>query len=230
MTPSEIQAYAKISSEIGTELLLLKQNLPEHSVGRKDLERIAQIKHLAALLYLTERLPHGKPKGEVTSAYSSVFLNDIEWEVGNLGPWRPTAQEDSLKTRKGRESGRQGGEDPSTARRLTEYEPYLIDQEHFSVYVRHKNRLVTSIIELISTLPDMATLLWPFFVLGNSGLVNEEQRRFVLDRLVNIQTRQNLGSVRRTIDAVKHAFTTHGLLSSGEKAWGHETYRYISLA
>ncbi|KAJ5470335.1 hypothetical protein N7530_007692 [Penicillium desertorum] len=76
----------------------------------------------------------------------------------------------------------------------------------------------------------MATLLWPLFVLGNTGLENEEQRRFVLDRLANIQKTRNLGSVKRTIDAVKHAFVTKGLFSSCNKAWVHETYRYISLA
>jgi hypothetical protein len=85
-------------------------------------------------------------------------------------------------------------------------------------------------IKLISTLPDMATLLWPLFVLGNTGLENEEHRRFVLDRLANIQKTRNLGSVRRAIDAVKHAFVTKSLLASGNKSWGHETYRYISLA
>lgn len=85
-------------------------------------------------------------------------------------------------------------------------------------------------IELISTLPDEVALLWPLFVLGNAGLENEEQRRFVLDRLANIQKMQNLGSVRRTIDAVKHAFMTKSVLPSGGRVWGHETYRSISLA
>jgi hypothetical protein len=82
----------------------------------------------------------------------------------------------------------------------------------------------------MSTLPDMHTLLWPLFVLGNAGLQNEEQRRFVLDRLISMEKTQNLGSVKRTIIAVKHAFKTKSLLSPGARLWGHESYGYISLA
>ena len=156
-----------MSLKISTALLGLKQTLPQHSTGREDLERIAHIKHLAAFLYLNERL---------------------------------------------------------------EAEPDIDDKKRLGVSEGCKSRLILSMIKLISTLPDMATLLWPLFVLGNTGLENEEQRRFVLDRLANIQKTRNLGSVRRTIDAVKHAFVTKSLFSSGNKAWGHETYRYISLA
>jgi hypothetical protein len=93
-----------------------------------------------------------------------------------------------------------------------------------------KDRLVSTIIELIETLPDMATLLWPLFILGNAGVEDEYHRRFILDRLSSIQRLRNLGSVRRTIDAVKHAFGTTGLDYGIERAWGHESYRYISLA
>lgn len=156
-----------MSLDISTALLGLKQTLPQHATGREDLERIAQVKHLAAFLYLNERL------------------------------------EDKLD---------------------------IDDRGRRGVSEGCKSRLISSMIELISTLPDMATLLWPLFVLGNTGLENEEQRRFVLDRLANIQKTRNLGSVKRTIDAVKHAFVTKSLCSSGNKAWVHETYRYISLA
>jgi hypothetical protein len=86
------------------------------------------------------------------------------------------------------------------------------------------------IVESIATLPDMATLLWPLFILGNVGVEDEDHRRFVLDRLSSIQRLRNLGSVRRTIDAVKHAFGTTGLDCGIERAWGHESYQYISLA
>ncbi|CAP98952.1 Pc22g16640 [Penicillium rubens Wisconsin 54-1255] len=167
LTPAETQYYAKVSLDISTALLGLKQTLPQHATGREDLERIAQVKHLAAFLYLNERL------------------------------------EDKLD---------------------------IDDRRRRGVSEGCKSRLISSMIELISTLPDMATLLWPLFVLGNTGLENEEQRRFVLDRLANIQKTRNLGSVKRTIDAVKHAFVTKSLCSSGNKAWVHETYRYISLA
>lgn len=87
----------------------------------------------------------------------------------------------------------------------------------------------------------MATLLWPLFVLGNVALENEEHRRFVLDRLLGIQRARNLGSVRRAIEAVKHAFATKDLdLGSSSSStggwqgwgqgWGQERFRYISLA
>ncbi|KAJ6185805.1 hypothetical protein N7519_007106 [Penicillium mononematosum] len=167
LTPVETQYYARVSLNISTALLSLKQTLPQHATGREDLERIAQVKHLAAFLYLNERLE-----------------NELD----------------------------------------------IDDRERRGVSEGCKSRLISSMIELISTLPDMATLLWPLFVLGNTGLENEDQRRFVLDRLANIQKTRNLGSVKRTIDAVKHAFVTKSLFSSGNKAWVHETYRYISLA
>lgn len=126
--------------------------------------------------------------------------------------------------------GRQSGEEALFCHRLLGDEPSIDGEESVGVDGGCKSRLVSSIIELISTLPDIATLLWPLFVLSNVGLENEEQRRFVLDRLANVQKTRNLGSVRRTIDAVKHAFVTRGLLCSGDRTWGHETYRYISLA
>src|SRR3954468_6194102 len=56
LTPAETEHYTKISLKISTALLGLKQTLPQHSTGREDLERIAHIKHLAAFLYLNERL------------------------------------------------------------------------------------------------------------------------------------------------------------------------------
>ncbi|KAL5340305.1 fungal-specific transcription factor domain-containing protein [Aspergillus crustosus] len=91
--------------------------------------------------------------------------------------------------------------------------------------------LTTSLINSISTLPTptKATLLWPLFVLGNSCLENQDHRRFVLDRLEDIQQARNLGSVRRTIEAVKHGFGMGGLEPEGERDAGTRL-RYISLA
>lgn len=76
----------------------------------------------------------------------------------------------------------------------------------------------------------MATLLWPLFVLGNAGLDNEEHRRFVLDRLTDIQKTRNLGSIRRATMAVKHAFTRRDLCHPCERPWDHKKYQYLSLA
>lgn len=113
----------------------------------------------------------------------------------------------------------------------------LTNQDHPYFESPSKTQLVTSIIESISTLPDMATLLWPLFVLGNVALEDEEHRRFVLDRLLGIQRARNLGSVRRAIEAVKYAFVTKGLDldadltgRGGLQGWGDGRFRYISLA
>ncbi|KAL4948856.1 fungal-specific transcription factor domain-containing protein [Aspergillus filifer] len=92
---------------------------------------------------------------------------------------------------------------------------------------------------------NLATLLWPLFILGNASLENEEHRRFVLDRLLGIQKARNLGSVRRTVEAVKYIFGMGGLsLDLGSSAgnggvggrgregvgWGCERWKGISLA
>ncbi|RDL33047.1 uncharacterized protein BP5553_08486 [Venustampulla echinocandica] len=59
-------------------------------------------------------------------------------------------------------------------------------------------QLIATIISLISTLPDSPTLLWPLFILGNTALgLDEEQRRFVHQRLTTLRKVRNLGSVRR---------------------------------
>jgi hypothetical protein len=171
MTPAEVHDHDNATSELHTSLLTLKQRRPPHSADRQDLEQIANIKHLTALLYMHERL--GFPRHSPASAKPGTEL-----DLSNLS----------------------------------------------------KDRLVSTIIELVGTLPDMATLLWPLFILGNVGVENEDHRRFVLDRLSSIQRLRNLGSVRRTIDAVKHSFGTTGLDYGMERAWGHESYRYISLA
>ncbi|KAE8146981.1 MFS general substrate transporter [Aspergillus avenaceus] len=120
--------------EIEWSLHGLAQNVPAHSVARQDLALIAEVKRLAALLYLSERR-------------SLLILSE--------------------QTR------------------------------------RH---LVFSIIRIISELPDSATLLWPLYVLGHVGLEDEEQRRFILDRLERIEKTRNLGSIKRASIAVKRAF------------------------
>ncbi|KAL2871194.1 Zn(II)2Cys6 transcription factor [Aspergillus lucknowensis] len=180
LTPIENQDFEIATSELYTALLSLKQKLPEHSIERKDLEQVAHIKHLAALLYFNERLGSSRPA-------------------------------------------------PKFYHERSEDDPGPCDRDDLEPY-SSKEQLISSVIESITTLPDMATLLWPLFVLGNAGLENEDHRRFVLDRLSRIQKMRNLGSVRRTIEAVKHAFGTKDLAWRGDRVWGHESYRYISLA
>ena len=102
-----------------------------------------------------------------------------------------------------------------------------LTQQQYTSSIRH---LMTTIIRQISSLPDSATLLWPLFVLGNSGSVNEDHRRFVLDRLGRLQKTRNLGSVRRARMAVKKAFQMVDLDSRGRSRWSAETIGCISLA
>ncbi|PLB43364.1 MFS general substrate transporter [Aspergillus steynii IBT 23096] len=147
------------TNAIRSALSDLKQTLPTHSADRDDLSKIAEIKRLTALLYLTERL------------------------------------------------------------KKNEQQPTL-----------SKRYLVNTIIRQISSLPDSATLLWPLFVLGNSGLENEDHRRFVLDRLGRMQRTRNLGSVRRARMAVKQAFQKVDLDYRGTRRWGVATIGSISLA
>ncbi|KAL4967705.1 transcription factor domain-containing protein [Aspergillus stella-maris] len=104
--------------------------------------------------------------------------------------------------------------------------------------------LMTTLVSTISALTEttasnhinkninLATLLWPLFILGNASLENEEHRRFVLDGLTGIQRARNLGSVRRAIDAVKHVFGMGGLndRSKSRAKWGSDKWRGISLA
>lgn len=157
---------------IRAALYNLKQTLPAHSAQRQDLSRIAEIKRLTALLYLTERL-------DIMTCVSPA----------EKGLTNNTKQP------------------PSPSKRY----------------------LVSTIIREISSLPNSATLLWPLFVLGNSGLENEDNRRFVLDRLGRMQKTRNLGSVRRARKAVKRAFQMVDLDCGGKYRWT-DTSGVISLA
>ena len=94
----------------------------------------------------------------------------------------------------------------------------------------NKFSLVSMLINIISTLPDTATLLWPLYIPGHSGLEDEDHRRFVLDRLERIQRIRNLGSVRRARVAVKHAFQVFDMRLSTARAKNADAFSSISLA
>lgn len=97
----------------------------------------------------------------------------------------------------------------------------------------YKNALITTIISLISMLPDSSTLLWPLYVVGNSQL-DEEQRRFVSERLRNIERERNLGSVRQARLAVEEEWKRSDLGNSsttlGALRQGRQRTKLISLA
>ncbi|KAL4891115.1 fungal-specific transcription factor domain-containing protein [Aspergillus ambiguus] len=92
----------------------------------------------------------------------------------------------------------------------------------------NKHHIISSMLRILTTLSDAATLLWPLFILGHAGLENEEHRRFILDRLHRMQRTRNLGSVRRARKAVKRAFQGKDL--GHGKEWGVDGMEFISLA
>ncbi|KAL4941188.1 hypothetical protein BDV06DRAFT_212853 [Aspergillus oleicola] len=180
LTAAEAEYFAAAMTDLHQALLSLNQTLPAHSLERDDLKQIAHIKHLAAQLYLTERL--GPSATLVKSLITSITA--------------------------------------------------LTDQLTFTTTYKPANKNT-----------NLATLLWPLFILGNASLENEEHRRFVLDRLLGIQKARNLGSVRRTIEAVKYVFGVGGLdigfgVGNGTAngrgregvGWGSDRWRGISLA
>ncbi|KAL6359177.1 hypothetical protein LRP88_06597 [Fusarium phalaenopsidis] len=230
LTSHEVEKYDNMASDIGTALLSLRQKLPKDAAGRNDLKLVARVKHLAALLYLTERLGHFSPKPGSLSAKTYASFNVTTCDVEDAKPWVFTTSEPSSSMREQRQNAYYSGGNSFSSDTSSEDGVDIWHDEKILLYGRSKKHLVSSMVKLISMLPDMSTLLWPLFVLGNASLENEEQRRFVLDRLASMQKMENLASVRRTIDAVRHAFTTQGLLTSGDRRWGHESYRYISLA
>ncbi|PWY86785.1 Zn(II)2Cys6 transcription factor [Aspergillus heteromorphus CBS 117.55] len=93
-----------------------------------------------------------------------------------------------------------------------------------------KRHLTSAIINIISVLPDRATLLWPLYILGHVGLDTEDHRRFVLERLETMQRARNLGSVRRALMAVKRAFQVVDMKHSAGHSWGDSGFGLISLA
>ncbi|RAL03210.1 Zn(II)2Cys6 transcription factor [Aspergillus ibericus CBS 121593] len=94
----------------------------------------------------------------------------------------------------------------------------------------NKVALINMLVNIISTLPDSATLLWPLYILGHAGLEDEDQRRFVLDRLERMQRVRNLGSIRRARVAVKHAFQVFDMRLSAARATNADAFSSISLA
>ncbi|KGM91880.1 anaphase promoting complex subunit 1 [Paracoccidioides brasiliensis Pb18] len=93
-----------------------------------------------------------------------------------------------------------------------------------------KSRIVNLIISLIERLPDSPTLLWPLFIVGNVALDDEEHRRFVLHRLMNIQKTRNLGSVRKARMVVECAYRARDVDYPRGKFWGNQGPGMISLA
>ena len=217
-----LEQYVDASNELETSLHLLKQKLPAeryHNDSDRNsaacstdhpIKRIAETKRLAALLYLRERLDLDEIGG----------MSSISIKNNNSSPIIC------------------GNQSPNPASAIEPDQAPSILPPGAATRQPSKRRLVLSIIDIISTLPDSPTLLWPLFILGNTGLEDsEDDRRFVLDRLDRIQKTRNLGSVRRTRLAVQRAFWKRDLnvdhnpaYGTGGRVWGDERSRVISLA
>lgn len=107
---------------------------------------------------------------------------------------------------------------------------------------KYQCQLATSIISHITSLPNTPTLLWPLFILGKMTTLDEEQRRFVHERLTSLQKVRNLGSVRSARLDVENTWKRNDLRLDGEavmnragsdyRMWrsGIENGKVISLA
>lgn len=74
------------------------------------------------------------------------------------------------------------------------FSPFLPPEASFAP--TFKADLISTLVSQLSALPTTPTLLWPLFVLGRASPDSEDHRRFVLDRLLEMQRLRNLGSVR----------------------------------
>ncbi|GAO51273.1 hypothetical protein G7K_5379-t1 [Saitoella complicata NRRL Y-17804] len=75
--------------------------------------------------------------------------------------------------------------------------------------------LTGQVIDMMRLLPDKATLLWPLFIIGTLGVQSEEDRRFVLDRLENMQRKRDLGSIRKGRKAIEAVWVDRDLGRTG---------------
>ena len=93
------------------------------------------------------------------------------------------------------------------------------------------SELIASIIALIRKLPNSPTLLWPLYILGTTKYgLDEDQRRFVHDRLTALQKVRNLGSVRRARLAVEQTWMRMDVDLEGGPKKNERSGYLISLA
>jgi hypothetical protein len=224
----------------------LEQKLPARhppkTASADQILRIAETKRLTAILYLKEKL---------AGVVSSSGANSHQL-LPPQSPWRLASQYHSHAGR--RKSGSASSSSSPTTASLP-VSP-TIDTKHavaptptptaakagpISPLVSpatspnstsySKQWLIAAIIKLIGEFPTpLVALLWPLFVVGNSGLDDEDQRRFVLDNLRTIQKTRNLGSVRRARMTVEQAFRVKDLDLPASPAWGDDGPGVISLA
>ncbi|EKG13967.1 hypothetical protein MPH_08841 [Macrophomina phaseolina MS6] len=94
------------------------------------------------------------------------------------------------------------------------FSPFLPSETSF--IPTSKLDLVPKLVSELSRLPTTPTLLWPLFVLGRSSPEREDYRRFVLDRLIEMQRLRNLGSVRLARRLVEDEYRRWDLNMEGD--------------
>lgn len=197
--------FIRKCEEVGMGLESLHQKLPAlTSPTESFILQIAEIKRLSALLYFTENL------GDLVSPSS---LSSAAIAHGGQASYRtcsmptctvyPSPSSSFSSASSTCSSSSTSSATSSSSSSSTSKNP-----------IATKQRLVSTIIELISTLPNpnTASVMWPLYIIGHStGLEDEAQRRFVLERLRAIQATRNLGNVRQVRLAVEKNFRTMDL-------------------
>uniref|UniRef100_A0A093VB55 C-type lectin lectoxin-Thr1 n=1 Tax=Talaromyces marneffei PM1 TaxID=1077442 RepID=A0A093VB55_TALMA len=208
--------FIRRCEDVGMGLESLHQKLPAlTSTTESFILQIAEIKRLSALLYFTENLGDLVSPSLLSSATHSsrasyhtcsmptrlVYSPSSSPFSSTSSPASPASTTSSTTSTSSSSSSSSSSSKNSTA---------------------IKQRLVSTIIDLISTLPNpnTASVMWPLYIIGHStGLEDEAQRRFVLERLRAIQSTRNLGNVRQVRLAVEKNFRMTDLdLSSSTTA------------
>ncbi|PGH33022.1 hypothetical protein GX50_04168 [[Emmonsia] crescens] len=207
LTPLEISTFDTARNGIEAALRVLHQKLPSYASLQEDLLQIVETKRLAAILYLRERL--GSPTG-------LCYFYPVErfYHHNTHHKYNKYNNNNNNNNRINPSLSNQG----------------IIPGAVETSSSGFRARIVSMIISLIDKLPDSPTLLWPLFIIGNVGLDDEENRRFVLDRLTSIQRTRNLGSVRRARLVVEYAYRAKDIGFPRGKVWGDEGPGLISLA
>jgi hypothetical protein len=216
ITSHDVIRFNFTCDRIDQSLRRLKQKLPSHCYNGEHILRIAEVKRLTAMLYLKEKLGSylsgSEHMQQLLSNSQSRSSQEDHWDAD-----RGTSYSSA--------SSPTASNSPSTAR---VGRPPLSTSANASYSKPH---LIAAIIKLIGTFKTpLVTFLWPLFVVGNAGIDDEEQRRFVLDNLRAIQRTRNLGSVRRARMTVERAFRVKDLELPSSHAWGDDGPGVISLA
>ncbi|KAL1620897.1 hypothetical protein SLS54_005827 [Diplodia seriata] len=95
-----------------------------------------------------------------------------------------------------------------------------------------KKSSIAQLVSQLAVLPATPTLLWPLFILGRASPESEDHRRFVLDRLTEMQRLRNLGSVRLARRLVEGEYRRYDLNLDGSGPRNEVGVRgkWISLA